>query len=374
MSEPKRPHRKDGILLLPNGKWDAAVWDGPTNRYIRKQLATKSQAVIWRTETKHKQLLGELDISRKKAMSFGDAADLFCEWGKTNLRASTSKADQRIMDMLKHNPIFANRKLDKISPFDIERFKKERLQTKSRHGNRDHESFVSKRAVDLEIGRIKRLYRLCMDWGYCIKNPARTVKLFNEKTLRVRFLSPKEEMALVRACCAELKPIVQVAYLTGMRRNELLTMTVRQVDFMNRQVFIPASMAKGARDRHVPLNDSALAILKRMVKKKDQEAFVFGTSMGTLQKNLERMWRKAIRKSGVKDFRFHDLRHTFASRLAMKGIDLLRLKELLGHADIKMTLRYAHLIPSALLEAIQTLDSDFQNTYNKKKSHLSVAS
>jgi len=102
---------------------------------------------------------------------------------------------------------------------------------------------------------------------------------------------------------------------------------------------------------------------------KDPDAYVFGNSKGKPQKNLERIWRKALAESGAKDFRFHDLRHTYASRLAMKGTDLLVLRDLLGHTDIKMTLRYAHLAPTKMLEAVKMLDLDFQNTCNTDEGH-----
>ncbi len=119
----------------------------------------------------------------------------------------------------------------------------------------------------------------------------------------------------------------------------------KQINLAASSLFIPAYKAKGKKDRHVPLNNSALKVIRRIKSSKEPEAYVFGTSNGTIQQNLERVWRNALRESGVKDFRFHDLRHTFASRLVMKGVDLVALKDLLGHADIKMTLRYAHSLP-----------------------------
>jgi integrase len=366
--------KEKGFKQLPDGGWEAAVWDGRTNRNIRKRFPNKSQAVAWRTELKHLQLHDELGLGRKERITFQEAADEFIRWSKTNLRPSTATQDEQIMGMFKAYPAFANKRLDQVTTSEIELFKQNRVQMKSRQGNRNHERLVSTRAVDLEIGRLKRLFNVRIALGlFTKKNPAIGVKLFNDKSERVRYLSVAEEKALLAACPPYLKKIVQFGYLTGLRRGELLGLKPRRINLDVPTVFIPAPKAKGKKDRYVPLNDSAVAILEAC-NLKDPDAYVFGNSKGEFQKNLERMWRKALKKSDVKDFRFHDLRHTYASRLAMKGTDLLVLRDLLGHTDIKMTLRYAHLAPTKMLEAVKMLDLDFQNTCNADESHSEVDS
>jgi integrase len=369
----RRGMKEKGFKPLPDGRWQASVWDGQTGKNIRRQFPSKSLAVKWRTEAQNKVLHGEHEASKRGGLRFSDAVDMFCDWSKTNLRPSTSKTDEGVMRRLKAHPIFANKKVEQITSLDIEHFKKDRMQNKSRHGNRDHDRPLSKRGVDYDIGRLKRLFTLLMDWGHCSKNPANKVKLFKEESAPVRILSNSEEKALLKACIPYLKDIVIFALNTGLRRKEIMELKRKQINLPNSSLFIPAYKAKGKKDRHIPLNESALKVLRRIKTSKEPEAYVFGNSNGTIQQNLERVWRRALKDSGVTGFRFHDLRHTFASRLVMKGVDLVALKELLGHADIKMTLRYAHLAAGHLLDAVRKLDPDLQKTCKKKKSRNPAA-
>ena len=121
--------------------------------------------------------------------------------------------------------------------------------------------------------------------------------------------------------------------------------------YPNAVLTVPAPHAKGGRDRHIHLNAVALSLLKELPRSLNREAYVFGTGTCQLPATFERHWRQALSQAELKDFHFHDLRHTYASRLVMAGVDLAVLRELLGHSDFTMTLRYAHLQPSRLQEA-----------------------
>jgi len=111
--------------------------------------------------------------------------------------------------------------------------------------------------------------------------------------------------------------------------------------------------------RHVPLNDTAVAIL-RALPSRFQGGYVFPSATGTPLNGpnlLNRVFLPALRDVGIEDFRWHDLRHTFASRLVMKGVDLRTVQELLGHKTLVMTLRYAHLAPAHLHDSVKVLDA-----------------
>jgi integrase len=137
------------------------------------------------------------------------------------------------------------------------------------------------------------------------------------------------------------------------------------VDLRNAVATIPSIRAKAKKDRYIHLNAVAMSILRELPAPIDRQAFVFANSAGGKEINIERHWRQAISAAGVEDFRFHDLRHTYASRLVMAGVDLAVLRELLGHSDFTMTLRYAHLSPSRLKSAVTILESqDLQFTCN----------
>lgn len=146
-----------------------------------------------------------------------------------------------------------------------------------------------------------------------------------------------------------LSPVVLLAMNTGLRRGELLKLEWRDIDLATRMLTVRAENAKSGLQRFVPLNNEAHDVLVRWKRQRGGEGAVFGIS------DAKTAWSRLLDDAGVKDFRFHDLRHHFASRLVRAGVDLNTVRELLGHADIKMTLRYAHLCPETLAAAVAKL-------------------
>ena len=215
---------------------------------------------------------------------------------------------------------------------------------------------LAKRSVDISLARLKRMVNLCVEWGLCEKNPAAKVKLFRADNKRTRYLSQEEESRLIKACDPYLQRVVRFALLTGMRRGEILGLRWRDVDLRNCVAKIPAGLAKGKRDRFVYLSKDALSLLQELPRSIDSGALVFGNANGRREGSIGRRWTIAIAKAEIENFRFHDLRHTFASRLVMAGVDLAVLRELMGHTTFTMTLRYAHLAPSRLKEAVNILN------------------
>lgn len=152
-----------------------------------------------------------------------------------------------------------------------------------------------------------------------------------------------------------LKPIALLAINTGMRRGEIFTLTWENVDFNNRTVTIEGALAKSGKTRHIPLNDQAIKVLRIWKNQSVGSKLVFPSKDGTKLEGIKKSWNNLLLKTGINNFRFHDLRHHFASRLVMAGVDLNTIRELLGHSDIKMTLRYAHLAPEHKAEAVAKL-------------------
>lgn len=147
-----------------------------------------------------------------------------------------------------------------------------------------------------------------------------------------------------------LTPVVLLAMNTGMRRGELLSLMWADVDFEAKMITIRAENAKSGRQRHIPLNVEALGVLQLWAGDGHSRAGrVF--AVGDIKKG----WANLLSGAGIANFRFHDLRHHFASRLVRAGVDLNTVRELLGHADITMTLRYAHLAPDGLAAAVSKL-------------------
>ena len=187
--------------------------------------------------------------------------------------------------------------------------------------------------------------------GWLDANPIRKVKKPQEARGRVRFLDTEERERLLAACdqatdTPELRVIVLMALTTGARRGEIANLRWRQVDLARKVVTLEDS--KNGDRRALPLVGPALAALKEHAKVRplDGSKLVFpGRSKKTADKPLdvERAWQTALRRAEIEDFRFHDLRHTAASYLAMSGSSLAEIAEVLGHRTLSMVKRYAHL-------------------------------
>ncbi len=153
-----------------------------------------------------------------------------------------------------------------------------------------------------------------------------------------------------------LHPIVLLALNTGMRRGEIFNLRWSSVDFKKAHVEVAGPGAKSGQTRHIPLNNEAIGALKRW---RDQtgtsDGLVFPGNGGGRLTNVNRGWESLVKRAGLDNFRFHDCRHHFASRLVMADVPLNTVRDLLGHSEISMTLRYAHLAPEHKAEAVAKL-------------------
>ncbi len=151
-------------------------------------------------------------------------------------------------------------------------------------------------------------------------------------------------------------PMVYLSLNTGLRRGELLSLRWSSVNFDLAIVTITGDTAKSGKTRHVPLNAIALQVLKDWKKTNQQNEFIFiNDKTGDTFGNVKTAWKNILKAAKIDNFRWHDMRHHFASKLVMAGVDLNTVRELLGHADIKMTLRYAHLAPEHKASAVAKL-------------------
>jgi integrase len=173
------------------------------------------------------------------------------------------------------------------------------------------------------------------------------------KKRKLKPLPPRTEAFL-----DHLRPLTIMAINTGMRRGELLTLGWGSVDFHGKLVTITSSTAKSGKARHIPLNDEALEMLRdwrRHLGSPASHEYVFLGPAKVPMKRINTAWTSLAKLAKLKDFRFHDCRHHFASRLVQGGTDLNVVRELLGHSDIKTTLRYAHLAPGNLRTAVEKI-------------------
>jgi integrase len=169
-----------------------------------------------------------------------------------------------------------------------------------------------------------------------------------EQSTRIRWLTHEESVRLINELPEHLKAMARFTLATGLRESNVTGLQWSQLDMQRRCAWIHADQAKGKKAIAVPLNEDALTVIRQQIGKHDTHIFTYEGNPVTRANN--HAWRKALVRAGVKDFRWHDLRHTWASWHVQNGTPLHVLKELGGWADLTMVLRYAHLSSKHLEE------------------------
>lgn len=202
---------------------------------------------------------------------------------------------------------------------------------------------------------LKQMFNLAISWGKTKDNPVQKVKFLREVRGVDRVLSSEEERALLQECVDHVKMAVILALNTGMRLGEVLSLTWLDVSLNKRVITVEKS--KSGKTRSIPINSSLDEELHRYKRKVNHSDYLFfNDRTGRPIVSIKTGFVKAVRRAGIPACRFHDLRHTFATRLVLSGADPKTVSELLGHADIHMTMRYSHPTPEAKRAAVELLD------------------
>ena len=240
-----------------------------------------------------------------------------------------------------------SRAVDEITKADLRRIRTERLRT------------VGPATVNRQLAFLRQLfYVLIEDGTVTTANPVRQSRrgglFLQEPSGRVRYLTDDEEPRLFAQLAPWEQARVTVLLDTGLRKAEFLGLRQRDVDFKGNVLTIPRS--KHGERRHVPMTSRVRAILGGLPRALDGAALVFPNSVGDLDDRwVAKRFPRAVDAAEITDFRFHDLRHTFASRLVMAGVDLKTVQELGGWKSLSMVARYAHLSPGHLQASIERL-------------------
>ena len=242
---------------------------------------------------------------------------------------------------------FGGRTLAEITPKAIVEYK-----------NRRYAAGLKPASINREVATLKKAFNLAVkEWEWCRENPVSRVSMEQEHNTRDRWLSREEEARVLQSCAPWLHDLVTVALHTGMRMGELLELTWRAVDVTRRTVTVVRS--KNGERRTIPVNQTVLAVLKeKSTLRSLRTELVFCSQVFTPMESghLRRSFRVALGKARIDDFHFHDLRHTFATRLVQAGVDLYKVQRLLGHKSPIMTQRYAHHYPESLRGGVEILD------------------
>lgn len=222
--------------------------------------------------------------------------------------------------------------------------------------------------VNKELQLVRHAYNVAVrEWEWCRDNPMHRVSLERDHNQRDRWLTTAEENRLLAASPLWLRDLIVCALHTGMRRGEILALWFEHVNLGRNTLMVMKS--KNYERRTIPLNQTAIELLKKKQTAAGRiNGLVFSTkSEGALDgANVSHAFNEARQRAGLQDVRFHDLRHTFATRLAQKGVDLYTIQRLLGHKTGIMTQRYAHHSPESLRGSVQLLDADQEPSVTQK--------
>lgn len=294
-------------------------------------------------------------------------------WALANL-----KSGQHTIDSVTRSfPDYLKLPMSEIHIKQVERWRTDRLS-----------GGMKPTTVNRTVNALRAVLTKAVEWSVIHEHPLSKLKALKiDEGKKARYLSDVEEKGLNRALAGrddELKaarcrgnahrekrgyplmtdlsqaafgdrmtPLVTLSLKTGMRRGELFDLEWSAIDFDNKVITVHGETAKSSKTRHIPLSPTALEAIKSWKKQTSSlEGRVFPSNDGGRLDNVNKSWASILKKAGIKQFRWHDMRHDFASKLVMKAVPLNTVRELCGHADLNTTLRYAHLASDHKADAV----------------------
>ncbi len=321
------------------------------------EARTRQHAV--QAETAARQSVFDGRFTKPKGATFLEEfmRDVYLPWARANKR-SWKHDEFRGRSLCRY---FKGKELRDISPLMIERFKRERLQTRT-----VRKGFRTPASVNRELQLLSKILSMAVDNNLLDTNPCRRVRKFREQGARERYLTHEEEARLFAALSVPARshavPVVRLALQTGMRRGEILALLWRDTDLSASVIRVVES--KSGKPRLVPMNEEArrvLLTLRTFSTTPDEPVFT-SYRTGLRLTDLRKSFNSACREAEIEDFHFHDLRHTAATRMGEAGVHPVAIRELLGHATLQMTARYAHATPVMLREAADALSTGKDET------------
>jgi integrase len=344
-------------------------------RIRRKTGSSKQIALLALKDAEVKAARDEFGFIRND-ISLDKFFDLFLEYSRTNHQPKTTARYRAVVDHFREF-LLTKPKIRFVSQTKTEVIDKYKLFRKNSYINpngspvqseSDVKQYTRKgvraHTINFEIGALKTIFNLAIKWDYLKENPTKdVVKLKVNDSKPVRFLTKEECTRLLEASPPNLYPIFFTYLNTGMRKAELENLEWDDIDFARRKIKIrrKETWQPKTGEREIPIGQSLLELLEKLIGQNDQglqSSFVFPHSDGgRIRTKLRERLIKVAKHAGIENLTMlHTLRHTFASHLVMKGVDLPTVKSLMGHSDIQTTMIYAHLAPDHLADAIDKLE------------------
>ena len=334
---------------------------GDVNAWSIKQARERAREIIVEF-----QKTGSVDVFKvkvdKKLTYLQFLHQYYFDWVDVNHKSATKTRRRLLNDCTPFHSIA----LDSITPQMVEKWRTERVSK----GNSPH-------TANRCFAYLRASLSKAVEWGLLDTHPLQKMKLIRtESNVKARFLSEQEEVRLRLALnerelerrqskssaiegefTDHLMPMVLLSLNTGLRRGEIFQLRWDAINFNQRRLTVTAHVSKSKKERYIPLNQEAFTVLSKWEnQRKLTSLYVFPNNFGVPFTTIRKGWEHLLGRAGVTNFRWHDLRHHFASKLVVSGVDLNTVRELLGHASYSTTLRYAHLSDSHKVVAVSLLD------------------
>lgn len=339
-----------GTIFKRGKKWGISYVD-PHGRQVRRMIASyreTAQRILSKIETDIVE--GKyLDVKKTQQVLFEDFSRQYLEM---YMRLENKNADKQQVLLNNLLEFFRGKHLHQIDSVMIRQYLAKRLNE------------VKPSTVNRHFSMLKCMFNRAIEWGMFFgPNPTKGIKKIAENNSRCRWLTEEEQIRLLSHCYGITKVIVLVALKTGMRWGEIIQLKWRQasqsnyVDFENETIVIHESLTKGRSSRFIPLSKTLKEALLTVPKVAGNDYIFQNPETQKPLGSIKKSFKTALKRAGINDFTFHDLRHTFASQLVRNGVDLYVVQKLLGHTTPKMTQRYAHLSSHQLKDAIEKIDA-----------------
>jgi integrase len=313
------------MSIYKRGEYYWIKFYAPDGRAIQRSAGTKNKQEAQELHDKLKHEAWQTkNLGVKPKHSWQEAIVRYCQEHEDKKSLETDMYHFRWLDQ----------HLSGVMLCEITRTTLDDIKSKKKAGG------ATNSTVNRVLATVKKVLNVArVEWGWIDSVPP--VKMLTEPAGRIRWLKHDEAIALIKELPEHLAEMARFTLATGLRERNVTGLKWEQVDLQRRCAWIHPDQAKGKKAISVPLNDDALAVLRRQRGKHTENVFTYeGNPIHTAN---TKAWRKALVRAGIEDFRWHDLRHTWASWHVQNGTPLNVLKELGGWADLSMVMRYAHL-------------------------------
>lgn len=368
------------MSLFRRGEIWYASYSLPGGRRIKESLGTSDKRLTTELHDKRKAELWRVDrLGDFPDVTFDDAC---MRWLEEKAEKKSLKDDRsrmafwlahfegvRLKDVTEQKIYSAVNKMSNRKQLEIWKIKAAVAQKNGEPAPVYSAKPVTTSTKAKHLALMKAILRAAeRDWKWLEKAPV--IKIPSVRNKRVRWLEKEEAKRLIDECPEPLKSVVKFALATGLRKSNIMNLEWQQIDMQRRVAWVNPEDSKSNRAIGVALNDTACKVLRDQIGKHHKWVFVHttaakradGTSTPAVRKmriDSKTSWLSACRRAGIEDFRFHDLRHTWASWLIQSGVPLSVLQEMGGWESIEMVRRYAHLAPNHLTEHARKIDDIF---------------